>query len=86
MVTLSGNVPEIVEATKSAMYRNRARHFKVVFHPEGRYRVWFSDAPRQRPWQETGQTGTEDDCWDYVESAESAEGYIFQFGGGIDWR
>ncbi len=64
------------------MNRAPARYFKVVCHPEGRYAVWFADAPRQEPWQETDQRGSENECWDYVESAESSEGFLFQFGWG----
>lgn len=63
------------------MYRAPARYFKVVNHPEGRYAVWFADAPRQEPWQDTGKRGSEDQCWDYVELAESSEGFLLQFRG-----
>ena len=63
----------------SRMYRGSARYFKVVSDPDGHYAVWFADAPRHKPWSETGRYGSEDDCWDYVESAESSEGYVFQF-------
>lgn len=61
------------------MYRAPAKYFKVVSHPQGRFAVWFADAPRQEPWQDTGQRGSEDDCWDFVESAENSEGFLFHF-------
>ncbi|MFN2224550.1 MAG: hypothetical protein ACK2UH_18490 [Candidatus Promineifilaceae bacterium] len=61
------------------MNRFPARYFKVVNHPQGRYSVWFADAPRQEPWQDTGQRGSETESWNYVEATESSQGYLFQF-------
>ena len=61
------------------MYRAPAKLFKVVSDPDGRYGVWFADAPPQAPWQDAGQVGAEDECWDYVEAAESSEGFLFNF-------
>lgn len=63
------------------MYRAPAKYFRVVHDPERRYAVWFADAPRQEPWQDTGQLGSEEECWDYVEAAENSEGFLFQFFG-----
>ena len=61
------------------MYRAAARYFKVVNDPDGRYAVWFADAPPQAPWQDTGHRGSEDECWDYVEAAEESEGFLLRF-------
>jgi uncharacterized protein YbdZ (MbtH family) len=64
------------------MNRFPARYFKVVTHPEGDHAVWFADAPRQAPWQDTGHEGSEDECWDYLEAAEISEGFMLYFGWG----
>lgn len=61
------------------MYRGPERHFKVMKNPEGLFAVWFADASQEDPWQETGHFGSEDQCWDYVESSEGSEGYWFLF-------
>jgi uncharacterized protein YbdZ (MbtH family) len=61
------------------MYRGPAQFFKVVTDADERYAVWFADAPRQLPWRETGCYGSLDECWDYVESSESSDGFWFHF-------
>ncbi len=64
---------------EKAMYRGRSKEFKVVTKADGTFAVWFADAPPQFRWQDTGRYGSENECWDYVESNESSDGFWFQF-------
>ena len=59
------------------MYRGSVPWFKVVQNSFREYAVWHAEAHDFQGWQETGQFGTESECWDYIESAEGTEGFLF---------
>jgi len=61
------------------MYRGKGKLYKVVYRPDEQYAIWYEDAPRYQNWQETGTTGTESECWDYVEAVEDSMGYLVRF-------
>ncbi len=61
------------------MYRGPSKRFKVVFCPKEQYAIWHAEAPNRLTWQETGRYGSERECWDYVETHEGDQGFIFRF-------
>jgi uncharacterized protein YbdZ (MbtH family) len=61
------------------MYRGPSRYYKVVYSRKKQFAVWHADAPLRTSWQDTGHYGTEIDCWDYVDSREGAQGFLFYF-------
>ena len=60
------------------MYRGPSLFFKVVEH-DSNHAVWHADAIKNAPWRETGQYGTLDECWDYIDAQDQTEGFVFQF-------
>jgi uncharacterized protein YbdZ (MbtH family) len=61
------------------MFRGASAWFKVVQKNEDEFAVWHSEAEVQREWSETGRYGSVDDCWDYIETKEGAQGFLFRF-------
>ena len=59
------------------MYRGSSKQFKVMYLPDKKYAIWHADAPETRRWENTGHTGSELECWDYVEAVEETTGFIF---------
>lgn len=61
------------------MYRGPSRYYKVVYNREKHFAVWHADAPLRTSWLDTGRYGSEVECWDYIDSREGAQGYLFSF-------
>jgi uncharacterized protein YbdZ (MbtH family) len=64
---------------ESSMYRGLSTLFKVVRSEKEELAVWHAEAKLVSDWRDTGLFGTVDECWDYVESKEGSEGYLFRF-------
>jgi uncharacterized protein YbdZ (MbtH family) len=44
--------------------------------------VWHADAKVNGEWQDTGNSGSVNECWDYVEEHDNHRGFLFNFDGG----
>ena len=61
------------------MYRGPSRYYKVVYSRKKQFAVWHADAPLRTSWHDTGRYGSEIECWDYVDSRDGAQGFLFYF-------
>jgi uncharacterized protein YbdZ (MbtH family) len=60
------------------MYRGQSKYFKVVYNPREEFSVWHADAALLDNWRETGRYGSVSDCWDYIDTRELDQGYLFK--------
>jgi uncharacterized protein YbdZ (MbtH family) len=54
------------------MFRRQLRFFKVVRSEEDEYAVWPASAEHPPGWYETGHTGNEEECRQFVEKKEQS--------------
>ena len=74
-----GLKPFLFKRKGGNVYRGESKYFKVVRNIKENYYVWHVDAQVNSPWKETGQLGSENECWDYVETTEGLQGLLFRF-------
>lgn len=73
---------EALHNPEVTMYRGLSKLFKVVRSPDSQYDVWHADAKVGDGWQDTGDTGTVNECWDYIEEHDGQRGFLFNLNGG----
>jgi len=64
------------------MYRGSSKYFKVVYNSEKQFSIWHAEAPKWPTWKDTGRFGSENECWDFIETRQDPQGFLFRFPSG----